>query len=103
MKKPAIFNEEEKGNDQANKMLLYKLKHEENDMPKLLFTTVKSSCGYNFYKLCTVIMMQEPTEWAMYKQQVGRSNRVSFKGDKKAVLITDVETSQEVLEQKLLT
>ena len=83
-------------------VLLEKLQEEKPDMPKLVITSIKSSCGYNFYKRCTVIMMQRPTDHAMYKQQVGRSNRLDYQGEKEAILISEEVTSQKILEETMM-
>ena len=55
----------------------------------------------DFFGTCIVIMTGKPKYWDEYKQIVGRSNRLNFKGEKNAVLFTDEATTQGALETSL--
>ena len=68
--------------------VLAQIKNEPNQAPQVILTTNTSSFGINFFRACYVIMTEAPATLAEYQQIVGRSNRLDFKGVKRAALLT---------------
>jgi len=46
-------------------------------------------------------MTEEPETWAEYMQIVGRSNRLDYRGEKRAALLINKNLTQTGLEQSL--
>lgn len=85
--------------DQSDNIGFLDLIKKADNVPQVILTTKAASLGVNFYKKAYVIMTEKPTTWAEYQQIVGRSNRLDYKGEKTAALVTnDKFVSQNALE-----
>lgn len=97
----------QKGNQQQNKGIhngIHKAKAKwiKQNAPLVIFTTVPSSLGINFYTECYPIMTCKPETREQYLQIVGRSNRLDYSAPKKAALFTsELYLAQNALEANL--
>ena len=66
-----------------------RIKADDESAPNIILTTMESAIGINFYKKCTPVMTIYPQEYDEYLQILGRSNRENYRGEKKAIILTD--------------